>query len=616
MFIPILFLSSLAAAQFQSPIPIPSYSSCPPNGPLLPHPTSLSTSKHVRTAATNLTISLDAAIRGTLKAGWDVNNVTFSVAMISPDANPNGGGGGSNDILWEYHHRATAATQGTEYITGDTQYLIGSVSKVFTDLLVLESGIDIHQSVTRFLPELATPNSYIVWPEISLKILGEHLAGISPNYVYEIFPLQSVFEAFGFPSLSPDDYPPCGICTRILTMDMVDMLEGLVNKLPVAPPNSRPIYSSLSFAIQALALERTTNQTYAELLKKFITGPLNMTNTGPSPGTSSKAAIPEGQSSWGGDFGVNTAGGGLYSTVNDLAAFLSQTLAHNIPTANDTGTRIGPNKWLKPTSATGSTTTLIGLPWEIHRTTHLLTPPQTVDLYTKSGGAVGYAAQIALIPSHNLGVIVLTASPVGSKDLLYQSITQTFLSAVEAEAREQAAAKYTGVWVSADAVNTSTDSRCVMSVAMDSGSGLRLTSLTRGNASVLDGIQSVWDMAYASIGFGILAPEVRIYPSGIEEPVSEFEARHIFGRITQDEDLVRQDWRINFDIAPLDGVAMSELPGQAGWSESPLCLNWQAVDWMQYGGEPVDRVVFVVGRESGRVYAIEVPVLREVLVSR
>lgn len=158
--------------------PIPSYTGCPPDGPLLPKPTNLSQSKHIKNAAHGLTSALDSALKGEIRAGWPVDNVSFSIGLVSPNGGP---GTDSGRPIWEYHHRAALNTQGTETVTGDSQYLIGSVSKVFSDLMLMKSGVDVRTPVTHFFPELASPDSAIPWSEITLETLGEHLAGIPPN---------------------------------------------------------------------------------------------------------------------------------------------------------------------------------------------------------------------------------------------------------------------------------------------------------------------------------------------------------------------------------------------------------------------------------------------------
>ena len=175
-------LTSAAVAQASSsasPVPIASYTGCPPDGPLLPRPTGLSESKHIRSAVDNLTSQLNSAVDGTIKAGWPVENVSFSVALVSPNTGTKDKK--TNKPLWEYHHRAKLNTEGSKELTGDTQYLIGSISKVFSDLLLLRSGVNLQDPVTKIFPELVSDTSPIRWEGITLEALAGHLSGISPN---------------------------------------------------------------------------------------------------------------------------------------------------------------------------------------------------------------------------------------------------------------------------------------------------------------------------------------------------------------------------------------------------------------------------------------------------
>lgn len=161
-----------------TPIPIPKYSGCPVDGPLLPRPTNLSKSKHIQAATANLTNLLDAAVSGEIKAGWNVENVSFSLAFASPYDDENEG---SSAPFWEYHHLAEGNVRGTKHVDGDSQYLVGSVTKVFSDLLLLKSGLDLETPITDYLPELKGEDSIIDWESITLASMSEHLSGIPPN---------------------------------------------------------------------------------------------------------------------------------------------------------------------------------------------------------------------------------------------------------------------------------------------------------------------------------------------------------------------------------------------------------------------------------------------------
>ena len=179
---------------------------CPPNGPLLPKPTSLADSSHIQSATRRLEEVLGKAIGAELNAGFAVVNTSFSLALVSfddTDACP---------PLWEFHHRGEANTRGVEVVDGDTQYLVGSISKLYSDLLLLKTGIDLDDPITKYLSELNVPDSKIDWKNITLATLADHLAGIPPNYGFsEFYVLKDVFDLLGFPALTEADYGICGI---------------------------------------------------------------------------------------------------------------------------------------------------------------------------------------------------------------------------------------------------------------------------------------------------------------------------------------------------------------------------------------------------------------------
>lgn len=229
---------------------------------------------------------------------------------------------------------------------------------------------------------------------------------------------------------------------------------------------------------------------------------------------------------------------------------------------------------------------------------------------------MGYRAQMSIVDQYKVGFVVLTAGPVDSLNILNQAVLGMVMPAVEKEAREQAR-RFTGCWSLAG--GGSDGDRVQANITMDTGPGLKLSSITRNGSSILNAIRKIWEYQFTSLGFGILTPDLRIYPTGIETPVPHNEIPALLtaaghpSQSSETADLVRQDWHVNLDIVPLDGEAMSDLPGQG--SLDAFCASWQTRDWMVYGGEALDRVVFVVDRaREGVVVGVEVPGVRSGLL--
>lgn len=197
---------------------------CRPDGPVVPRPVSLSSSPAFLSATRNLSDNFNRALNGTIQAGFPTENVSFSVAVISLAQ------GDPATPLWDYHHLSAANINGTKELDRDSQYLIGSVSKLLTDAIVLGSGLSLDDSITKYLPDLVSSDSPVRWENISLGALASQLSGIPPNYGFsEFYYLKDYFEALGLPALNSSDYGPCGIvglnpaCTR--QRESIDLLS-------------------------------------------------------------------------------------------------------------------------------------------------------------------------------------------------------------------------------------------------------------------------------------------------------------------------------------------------------------------------------------------------------
>jgi len=150
--------------------------------PVLPLPRNLGQSATFKAALDGLANKLDAAVRGEIKAGWDINNISLSIGIVGLDQDEPG------LPVWEYHHLAKGNVNGTKNLDRHSQYLIGSVSKVITDAMLLRSGVDLDRPITDFLPELRSVNNMngsslirIRWEDITLRALAGQMAGIPTN---------------------------------------------------------------------------------------------------------------------------------------------------------------------------------------------------------------------------------------------------------------------------------------------------------------------------------------------------------------------------------------------------------------------------------------------------
>lgn len=296
---------------------------------------------------------------------------------------------------------------------------------------------------------------------------------------------------------------------------------------------------------------------------------------------------------------VSYSGGGLFSSLSDLSIIAQRTLNKTV-----LATPAEVRKWLKPTSSTSSPNSLVGMPWEIFRSTNL-TPdhPHTIDIYSKSGGAFGYTSQISLVDQYGIGIIVLTAGPADAQPILSDMLTAGILPAVEEEARIQSA-KYTKHLSAIDKTNTTVK----MHLELDSGPGLKLANLTRDGTSILDSLEKFWSIAMPQ--FGPLDPDLRVHPADLSTPGTM--TIPATGNCTTTVEVIKEEWLITFSTQPNTAARTgSELPGQGAMQE--WCSSWQLSGWINWGGQPIDRLVFMLDKNTGDVLGVEIPFLRATL---
>lgn len=557
---------------------------CTLPGPLLPKPTGLATAPSIADASSKLEGLFDHVVNGSLPVAFDPHDISFTIGLVSlSDSKP----------LWEYHHLAPTNVNGMRYPNGDSEWMIGSISKVFTDLILLKLELNINDPVTKFLPQLASGDSETDWDSITLASLANHLSGLRMNYGYpEIYEVVPYFEALGFPPLGPSEFPLCGIAGLNRGCNSTQLLEGLKRSHLVLSPNDRPSYSSISFTVLSYALQAATGRNYTRLLRDEVLVPLNLTHTGELPGNDSNAVIPAVQpNSWGVDYGDNAPGGGLHSSLNDLCR-----LAHAILTRTVLPNPTDVRKWLQPTGFAGPTNALVGSPWEIFRTTDLLANHQNVDVHAKDGGALAYVARVALLDSYGIGLVAFTAGGKGNEALnpIVEAALAVFAPAVDEAARAEARV-YAGMYQSRDGVDAT------LVVEIDEGPGLKVRELSRNGTDILASIQTIWELQPVSPGK--LNTDFRMYPMEITRKAN-------LVRDGGEVDVVEEDWRmlITPDVSGVGNNSMLPRAGTGFWKSQ--CAAWQSVDTLYYGGEPIDR--FVVDRDAvdGTVLGIRSPALR------
>lgn len=173
------------------------------------------------------------------------------------------------------------------------------------------------------------------------------------------------------------------------------------------------------------------------------------------------------------------------------------------------------------------------------------------------------------------------------------------IPAVDAAAREQAKILYAGHF----------ESQSVEATTEIDVESLKLTRLIRDGKDILRGLEDVW----VSTAGQFLPAEMlnltgtwRLYPA---EVVRERDLK------TQKSAIFEEDWRLAWGVRITEnGNPKSDLPG--GGISAGDCLLWVLADWLYYGHESVDRLVFAKDGRTGHVLGLEVPFLRSGLMER
>ena len=287
------------------------------------------------------------------------------------------------------------------------------------------------------------------------------------------------------------------------------------------------------------------------------------------------------------------------SSLSDLSVFVHGILAGTIFNGDTTAVR----EWLKLASSTGSLYSLVGVPWEIFRANDL-TPehPHTVDIYAKGGGAYGYQSQMSVLDEYGAGIVLLIAGSPLAMQPVYDAVLATLVPALDDIAREQVVERgYTGTFVDGAFSPCANESAAAVefnvTVVQDVDS-LVVKGIERDGKDILASLHEIWGVTIG--GFLAFRPlKARIFPVQIRNE----------GTLTMpdgtEKRVVREEWRLEWEF---EANGNTELPG-AGLSNSN-CLAWTVTDWLYYGSEPVDRLVFVLDAETQVVLGLEIPYLR------
>ncbi|MFF2015314.1 serine hydrolase domain-containing protein [Paenibacillus sp. NPDC058177] len=294
--------------------------------------------------------------------------------------------------------------QGQKSLTKDTMYGIGSTSKMFTTVAVMQlvdqGKIDLDTPVVQYVPEFTMKDER--YKQITPRMLLNHSSGLNGSSLTNAF----LFE-------DNDTYAH-------------DTLLGqLAGQTLKADPGAYSVYCNDGFTLAEILIERVSGMDFTSYIHKFITEPLGMVNTTTpldTPNTAKMAGLY--YPTYLGQLPNETANvigaGGIYSTAEDLARF-SQIFTGEAKgvLSGKSAAAMAQDEYktpLWPDDTAYSFDYAYGLGWD------------SVNLYpfneygmkglTKGGDTPLYHSSLVVLPEQNMAAAVVTSGGSATIDRL------------------------------------------------------------------------------------------------------------------------------------------------------------------------------------------------------
>lgn len=272
--------------------------------------------------------------------------------------------------------------------TQRTLYEIGSVTKTFTGVLASRALLDGKMTLDGdFRAYLAAPypNLELDGRPITLRTLTAHTSGMPRD----IPDNSDLFKNPDFTTL------PAKLVARERGYDRARYLRELHQIRLASTPGATFSYSNIGLKLVGFGLEQVYGDSYAHLLKRYITGPLDMRHTALDVGPTDRRYLAQG-------YGVSGltvpyhlpnagAAGGLYSDTEDMIKYAAWHLNESDPVIAQSHTLVA-----------GTLTDYgRGMNWD------MATTADGERKIWQSGGVFGMSSQTVLFPDSQEAYVLL-----------------------------------------------------------------------------------------------------------------------------------------------------------------------------------------------------------------
>ena len=289
------------------------------------------------------------------------------------------------EVVWARGF-GTANAEDSTPATAETVYRVGSVSKLFTDVAIMQlverGTLDLDAAVSRYLPDFHPRNPY--GKAITLRQLMAHRSGLVRE-------------------------PPVGSYFDSTSPPLAATIASLNATTLVYPPETHTKYSNAAIATVGYVLEHTQREPFARYLTRTVLKPLGMARSGFESAPDLTRSLAR-ASMWTVDGRVFAAptfqlgmapAGSMYATVTDLGRFLSALFAGGQGVNGrilqpETLARMWTPQFARPGDQTG-----YGIGFRLGR----LEGHRSVG---HDGAIFGFATTLQALPDDKLGVVIAT----------------------------------------------------------------------------------------------------------------------------------------------------------------------------------------------------------------
>lgn len=288
----------------------------------------------------------------------------------------------------EFFYYGKKSIQDNELITENTIFEIGSLTKVFTTLALMDMAakgeVQLDAPIESYLPEVAVPEKD--GKKITLLHLATHRSGL--------------------PRL-PDNFNPKNPTNPYEDYTVENLYDFLNRHTLQQAPEERFEYSNIGMGLLGHILSKQAAQSYEALICNRVCDPLEMKSTGIStiPNLNQRFAkgyhLKQEMSHW--DIPTLAGAGALRSTIKDMTRFLRA----NMGLLNSSMTTLL-KECHKPQCQAGPLGD-IGLGWLIDHSTG-------GDIIWHNGGTYGFRSFLGFNSKTQKGIVVLSNSSEGWPD--------------------------------------------------------------------------------------------------------------------------------------------------------------------------------------------------------